>query len=83
VLNDLLLPHSSIPYVQMDRSIALYTVRLLSRDNTTNMKTEHNISHPIGRSFSHCFTNSFVKTKLNNQTAPSSEYRHLYHCSIR
>jgi len=33
VLDGLLLPRSSIPYVQMDRSIALYTVSLLSRDS--------------------------------------------------
>ena len=33
MLDSLLHPHSSIPYVQMDRSIALYTVSLLSRDS--------------------------------------------------
>jgi len=33
VLDSLLHPHSSIPYVQMGRSIALYTVSLLSRDS--------------------------------------------------
>jgi hypothetical protein len=33
VLDGLLHPHSSIPYVQMGRSIALYTVSLLSRDS--------------------------------------------------
>jgi len=33
VLDGLLHPHSSIPYVQMSRSIALYTVSLLSRDS--------------------------------------------------
>jgi len=32
VLDGLLHPHSSIPYVQMGRSIALCTVSLLSRD---------------------------------------------------
>jgi len=32
VLDGLLHPHSSIPYVQMGRSIVLYTVSLLSRD---------------------------------------------------
>ena len=32
MLDGLLHPHSSIPYVQMGRSIALYTVSLLSRD---------------------------------------------------
>jgi len=33
VLDGLLHPHSSIPYVQMARSIVLYTVSLLSRDS--------------------------------------------------
>jgi hypothetical protein len=33
VLDGLLRPHSSIPYVQMGRSIALYAVSLLSRDS--------------------------------------------------
>jgi len=33
VLDGLLHPHSSIPYVQMGRSIALFTVSLLSRDS--------------------------------------------------
>jgi hypothetical protein len=33
VLDGLLHPHSSIPHVQMGRSIALYTVSLLSRDS--------------------------------------------------
>ena len=33
MLDDLLHPHSSIPYVQMGRSIVLYTVSLLSRDS--------------------------------------------------
>ena len=33
VLDGLLHPHSSIPYVQMCRSIALYTVSLLYRDS--------------------------------------------------
>jgi hypothetical protein len=33
VLHGLLHPHSSIEYVQMGRSIALYTVSLLSRDS--------------------------------------------------
>ena len=33
VLDGLLHPHSSTPYVQMGRSIALYTVSLLSRDS--------------------------------------------------
>jgi len=33
VLDGLLHPHSSIPYVQMGRSIALYAVSLLSRDS--------------------------------------------------
>jgi len=33
VLDGLLHPHSSIPYVQMVRSIAFYTVSLLSRDS--------------------------------------------------
>ena len=33
MLDDLLHPHSSIPYVQIGRSIALYTVSLLSRDS--------------------------------------------------
>jgi len=33
VLDGLLHPHNSIPYVQMGRSIALYTVSLLSRDS--------------------------------------------------
>ena len=33
VLNGLLHPHSSIPYVQMGGSIVLYTVSLLSRDS--------------------------------------------------
>ena len=33
MLDGLLHPHSSIPYVQMVRSIALYTVSLLSRDS--------------------------------------------------
>ena len=33
MLDGLLHPHSSIPYVQMGRSIALYTVSLLSRDS--------------------------------------------------
>ena len=33
MLDGLLHPHSSIPHVQMVRSIALYTVRLLSRDS--------------------------------------------------
>jgi hypothetical protein len=33
VLDGLLHPHSSIPYVQMARSIALHTVSLLSRDS--------------------------------------------------
>jgi len=32
VLDGLPHPHSSIPYVQMGRSIVLYTVSLLSRD---------------------------------------------------
>jgi len=32
-MDGLLHPHSSIPYVQMGRSIALYTVSLLSRDS--------------------------------------------------
>ena len=32
-VDGLLHPHSSIPYVQMGRSIALYTVSLLSRDS--------------------------------------------------
>jgi len=32
VLDGLLHPHSSIPYVQLGRSIALYTVSLLSKD---------------------------------------------------
>jgi len=33
VLDSLLHPHSSIPYVQMGRSIAFFTVSLLSRDS--------------------------------------------------
>jgi len=33
VLDGLLHPHSSIPYVQMGHSIVLYTVSLLSRDS--------------------------------------------------
>ena len=33
VLDGLLHPHSSIPYVQMGRSIAFYTFSLLSRDS--------------------------------------------------
>ena len=33
VLDGLLHPHSSVPYVQMGRSIVLYTVSLLSRVN--------------------------------------------------
>ena len=33
MLDGLLHPHSSIPYVQMGRSIVLYTVSLLSRDS--------------------------------------------------
>jgi len=33
VLDGLLHPHSSNPYVQMGRSIVLYTVSLLSRDS--------------------------------------------------
>ena len=33
MLNGLLHPHSSIPYVQMGRSVVLYTVSLLSRDS--------------------------------------------------
>ena len=33
MLDGLLHAHSSIPYVQMFRSIALYTVSLLSRDS--------------------------------------------------
>ena len=33
MLDGLLHPHSCIPYVQMGRSIALYTVSLLSRDS--------------------------------------------------
>ena len=33
MLDGLLHPHSSIPYVQTGRSIALYTVSLLSRDS--------------------------------------------------
>ena len=33
MLDGLLHPHSSIPYVEMGRSIALYTVSLLSRDS--------------------------------------------------
>ena len=33
MLDGLLHPHSSIPYAQMGRSIALYTVSLLSRDS--------------------------------------------------
>jgi len=33
VLDGLLHPHSSIPYVEMGRSIVLYTVNLLSRDS--------------------------------------------------
>ena len=33
MLDGLLHPHSSIPYVQMGRSIALYTVSLLSVDS--------------------------------------------------
>jgi len=33
VLDGLLHPHSYIPYVQMGRSIVLYTVSLLSRDS--------------------------------------------------
>ena len=33
VLDGLLHPHSSTPYVQMGRNIALYTVSLLSRDS--------------------------------------------------
>jgi hypothetical protein len=33
VLDGLMLPHSSIPYVQMGRSITLYAVSLLSRDS--------------------------------------------------
>ena len=33
MLDGLLRPHSSIPYVQMGRSIALYAVSLLSRDS--------------------------------------------------
>ena len=33
VLDGLLHPHSSIPYVQMGRSIVLYTVSLLSKDS--------------------------------------------------
>jgi len=33
VLDGLLHPHSSIPYIQMGRSIVLYTVSLLSRDS--------------------------------------------------
>jgi hypothetical protein len=33
VLDGLLHPHSSIPYVQMGRSIASYTFSLLSRDS--------------------------------------------------
>jgi hypothetical protein len=33
VLDGLLRPHSSVPYVQMGRSIVLYTVSLLSRDS--------------------------------------------------
>ena len=33
MLDGLLHPHSSSPYIQMGRSIALYTVSLLSRDS--------------------------------------------------
>ena len=33
MLDGLLHPHSSIPYVQMGRSIVLYSVSLLSRDS--------------------------------------------------
>ena len=33
VLDGLLHPHCSMPYVQMGRSIGLYTVSLLSRDS--------------------------------------------------
>ena len=33
MLDGLLHPHSSIPYIQMGRSIAFYTVSLLSRDS--------------------------------------------------
>jgi hypothetical protein len=33
VLDSLLHPHSSIPYVQMGRSITLYMASLLSRDS--------------------------------------------------
>ena len=33
MLDGLLHPHSSIPYVQMGRIIVLYTVSLLSRDS--------------------------------------------------
>jgi len=33
VLDGLLHPHSSIPYVQMGRSTALYKVSLLSRES--------------------------------------------------
>jgi hypothetical protein len=33
VLDGLLRPHSSVPYVQMGRSIAFFTVSLLSRDS--------------------------------------------------
>ena len=33
MLDGLLHPHSSIPYVQIGRSIVLYTVSLLSRDS--------------------------------------------------
>ena len=33
MLDGLLDPHSSIPYIQMGRSIALYTVSLLFRDS--------------------------------------------------
>jgi len=33
VLDGLLHPHNSIPYVQMGSSIVLYTVSLLSRDS--------------------------------------------------
>jgi len=37
VLDGLLYPHSSIPYVQMGRSMVLYTVSLLSRDSCERM----------------------------------------------
>jgi len=45
VLDGLLHPHSSIPYVQMGRSIVLYTVSLLSRDSCERIIWKVTICH--------------------------------------